>query len=201
MKIKSKEMGDYQTNCYIITVDNKDLIIDAGIGATSWVLDNIQNPIAILNTHGHFDHIWSNRELKERLNIPIYINKLDAFMLENDIFNKGIPLSKADVLIEGDAILNIDGITFKYRHFAGHTPGNSIIEIGDIWFSGDFLFKNSIGRWDFPYSNAQEMYNSLIKVKNIKDNFTLYTGHGTKSTLKNEQRYIDFWIREVKNSL
>ncbi|SHO81358.1 Hydroxyacylglutathione hydrolase [hydrothermal vent metagenome] len=201
MNIKSKAMGDYQTNCYIVTIDGKDLIIDAGIGATSWVLENVKNPVAILNTHGHFDHVWSNKELKEKLNIPIYIEKRDAFMLENDPFGKGTPSSKADILIDGDTLIDIDGISVKYRHFAGHTPGNSIIEIGDVWFCGDFLFERSIGRWDFPYSNAEEMYNSLLKAKGIKEDFTLYTGHGSSTTLKNEQRYIDFWLKEVGNSI
>lgn len=201
MNIKSKAMGDYQTNCYIVTIDNKDLIIDAGIGATKWVLDNVSNPIAILNTHGHFDHVWSNKELKEKLNIPIYVNRLDAFMLENDPFSKGTPPSKADILIDGDTALDIGGINIKYRHFAGHTPGNSIIEIDNVWFCGDFLFERSIGRWDFPYSNAQDMYNSLLKVKDIKENFTLYTGHGSPTTLQDEQRFLDFWLREVGNSI
>jgi len=201
INIKSRAMGDYQTNCYIVTVDNKDLIIDAGIGATQWVLDNVQNPIAILNTHGHFDHVWSNKELKEKLNIPIYVNKLDAFMLENDPFSKGTPSSKADILIDGDTTLDINGISVKYRHFAGHTPGNSIIEIGDVWFCGDFLFERSIGRWDFPYSNAQDMVNSLLKAQKIKEDFTLYTGHGSPTTLRDEQRYMDFWIREVRGSI
>ncbi|HHH51826.1 MAG TPA: MBL fold metallo-hydrolase, partial [Campylobacterales bacterium] len=59
MEIKMQPMGAYQTNCYIVTVEGKDIIIDPGVGATQWVLCNIQNPIAILNTHGHFDHVWS----------------------------------------------------------------------------------------------------------------------------------------------
>ena len=51
MKIKVKPMGEYQTNCYIVTVNGMDFIIDPGIGATDWVIANVTNPIAILNTH------------------------------------------------------------------------------------------------------------------------------------------------------
>jgi len=72
MTIKTEAMGVYQTNCYIVTIDKKDIIIDAGVGATPWIIKNVTNPIAILNTHGHFDHIWSNAELKKHFNIPIY---------------------------------------------------------------------------------------------------------------------------------
>jgi len=201
MQIKMKPMGDYQTNCYIVTQNNKDIIIDPGIGATQWVMANAKNPIAILNTHGHFDHVWSNRELKEKLNIPIYTPKKDAFMLENDPLGRGTPPSKADVLVDGDQELDIEGIKVKYRLFAGHTPGNSIIEIKDVWFSGDFLFEGSIGRWDFPYSSGEEMIESLKKAMQIKDDFTLYTGHGLSTTLKREQKYMPQWIDYIRNSM
>ncbi len=201
MEIKIQPMGVYQTNCYIITVDNKDIIIDAGVGATDWVLKNIKNPIAILNTHGHFDHIWSNGELQTKLKVPLYVPKDDAFMLENDPFGQGTPSSKPDVLVNGDEEFNIDGVKVKYRHFAGHTPGNSIIEIEDIWLSGDFLFDGSIGRWDFPYSSGEDMIKSLEKAIKIKEDFTLYTGHGVSTTLKKEQQIMPQWINYVRNSI
>ncbi len=100
MKIKVKPMGAYATNCYILTVNGKDIIIDPGMGATEWVKKEAKNPIAILNTHGHFDHIWSNKELSESLNIPIYCPKDDAFMLEKDPFNYGVPKSRASFLVQ-----------------------------------------------------------------------------------------------------
>ncbi|HHB95318.1 MAG TPA: MBL fold metallo-hydrolase [Campylobacterales bacterium] len=198
MEIKMQPMGAYQTNCYIVTVEGKDIIIDPGVGATQWVLCNIQNPIAILNTHGHFDHVWSNGELQTKLKIPLYIPKDDAFMLQNDPFNQGTPSSKADILVDGDEEFDIKGIKVKYRHFAGHTPGNSIIEIGDIWLSGDFLFDGSIGRWDFPYSSGEDMIKSLEKAIKIEENFTLYPGHGVSTTLKKEQRIMPQWINYLK---
>ena len=198
MEIKIQPMGAYQTNCYIITVDGKDIIIDPGVGATDWVLNNTKNPIAILNTHGHFDHVWSNGELQTKLKIPLYIPKNDAFMLQNDPFHQGTPNSKADILVDGDKEFDIDGIKVKYRHFAGHTPGNSIIEIGDIWLSGDFLFDGSIGRWDFPYSSGDEMIKSLEKAMKIEEDFTLYPGHGITTTLKKEQKNIPQWINYIK---
>ena len=201
MKIKFEPMGAYQTNCYIITINNRDIIIDPGIGATEWVLKNVKNPIAILNTHGHFDHVWSNGELQRELKIAIYTPKDDAFMLQNDPFNQGTPPSQPDILVNGDEEFNIDGIKIKYRHFAGHTRGNSIIEIDDIWLSGDFLFNGSIGRWDFPYSSAEDMVKSLEKAMKIEENFTLYTGHGVPTTLKQEQKTMPQWINYVRNSI
>ena len=200
MEIKIQPMGMTQTNCYIVTINNKELIIDPGMDATAWVLNNTTNPVAILNTHGHYDHVWSNAELQKKLNIPIYIHKEDAFMLEKCVLGQKPPKSKADILVEDDELLDIEGIKVQYRHFAGHTPGNSIIEIEDVWFSGDFLFQKSIGRWDFPFSSGEEMAKSLEKAMKIKKDFTVYPGHGMSTTLKQEQRGMEMWLNYVRNN-
>ena len=194
-------MGPYQTNCYIATIEGKDFIIDPGVGATNWVLNNVTNPVAILNTHGHFDHVWSNAEVKKLLNLPIYCPKDDAFMLENDPFSQGTPPSHPDVLINGDEELELEGVKIKFHHFPGHTPGCSVIEIGDVWFSGDFLFEQSIGRWDFPNSSGRDMIKSLEKAMQIKGDYTVYPGHGMSTTLKAEQKVMPFWIKQVRRTL
>jgi glyoxylase-like metal-dependent hydrolase (beta-lactamase superfamily II) len=201
MQIKIQPMGAYQTNCYIATVKGKDFIIDPGMGATQWVLENVTNPIAILNTHGHFDHVWSNAALKEKLHIPIYCPKGDVFMLQDDPLGQGVPPSTPDYVIDGDEALLLEDVKITFRHFPGHTPGCSIIEIGDVWFSGDFLFERSIGRWDFPASNGKDMVKSLQKAMTIAEDFTVYPGHGISTTLKAEQRVIPFWIDQVRSTL
>jgi glyoxylase-like metal-dependent hydrolase (beta-lactamase superfamily II) len=201
MQIKVQPMGAYQTNCYIVTIDGKDLIIDPGQNATQWVSANVKNPVAILNTHGHFDHVWSNAALKKQLSLPIYCPDEDAFMLEDDPFGQGTPSSHPDYRVKGDEALEVEGIKIQYRHFPGHTPGNSIIEIEDHWFSGDFLFQQSIGRWDFPYSSGTDMVRSLQKAMQIKGEFTVHPGHGADTTLSAEQRIMHFWIEQVKQTL
>ena len=200
MEIKIQPMGATQTNCYIVTIENKDFIIDPGINATEWVLSNVTNPVAILNTHGHYDHIWSNAALQQKLNTPLYTPKEDAFMLQKCPLGQTPPLSKPDVLVDGDEKITIEGVEINYRHFPGHTPGNSIIEIEDVWFSGDFLFQQSIGRWDFPFSSRESMIESLEKAMKIEENFTLYPGHGMSTTLKQEQRGMPMWLNYVQNN-
>lgn len=195
MEILKQPMGEYQTNCYIIKIDGKEIIIDPGVGATPWVMANVSNPIAILNTHGHFDHVWSNQELKEALNIPLYTPKGDVPLLTSSSFMPGLPPSYPDVEVDGDQTLDIGGIEVKFHHFPGHCPGCSMIEIEDVMFSGDFLFHNSIGRYDFPYSNADDMKKSLEKMKKIPYDRTLYPGHGESTTLSREQRNADYWLR------
>ncbi|MBL0686921.1 MAG: MBL fold metallo-hydrolase [Sulfurospirillum sp.] len=197
MKIKYQPMGSYQTNCYIVEVKGKEFIIDPGMNATSWVLKNTKHPIAILNTHGHFDHVWSNKELKEKLNIPIYIPKDDEFMLKDDIFKQGTPSSQADVLVVGDQEFHIEDIKIKYIHFPGHTPGCSAILIGDTLFSGDFIFKGSIGRVDLPYSNPKDMYKSIEKFLSIEYDWTIHAGHGEPTSVYVEQKIAPAWLNVI----
>jgi hydroxyacylglutathione hydrolase len=194
MNIKMMPMGPYQTNCFIVTVDGKDFIIDPGVDATVWVEKNTKNPVAILNTHGHFDHVWSNHELSEKLNIPIYCPEGDCFMLEKDPFNHGTPPSKANYRIKPDQSINFDGIKFTFHHFPGHTPGCSAITIDNIMFSGDFIFQGSIGRVDFPYSKPEDMISSIQKVLAWKNDFVIYPGHGDKTSLFKEKRSLKAWL-------
>ena len=197
MEIKSKAMGMYQTNCYIVTVDGKDFIIDPGVDATKWVLENISNPVAIFNTHGHFDHVWSNAELQKKLGIPLYTPKEDVPMLSSNDWVPDLPPSKPDFEVDGDAELFFDGVKIKFRHFPGHCPGCSTIEIEDAMFSGDFIFLRSIGRCDFPYSNPEDMKDSLKRFKELDYDKKVYPGHGSPTTIKDEQKHIDYWIENI----
>jgi hydroxyacylglutathione hydrolase len=190
-------MGAYQTNCYIVTLNGGDIIIDPGIGAVQWVLQNVKNPIAIFNTHGHFDHIWSNAELKASLNIPIYCPKDDEFMLRLAQFGMDLPASFADILVEPNQEFNLGGSKIIFHHFAGHTPGCSMIEIGNVYFSGDFIFKDSIGRTDFEYSSPKDMAISLTKFATIQNDNVIYPGHGEPTTVMSEQKNTPYWLRSL----
>lgn len=194
MEIKVKPMGDYQTNCYIVTINNKDFIIDPGVGATSWVKQNVTNPVAILNTHGHFDHVWCNSELQKEFNIKIYCPAEDTFMLQNDPFNLNKFPSIADVAVKPDEEFDFDDIKVKFHFFPGHTPGCSAIEINNTLFSGDFIFNGSIGRVDFPYSNSDDMIRSLHKILKWEKDITIYPGHGLNTTLFREKNSLNNWI-------
>ena len=101
VEVLSQSFGEYQTNCYICKFPQGEIIVDAGIGATQWVIENCPNPLAFLNTHGHFDHIWSNAELKAHfVNVPLVCPELDVFMLESDCFDTGVSPSIPDILTE-----------------------------------------------------------------------------------------------------
>ena len=190
MEILIKPCGEFQTNCYI--VDNK-IIIDPGVGAFEFVKENVKKPLAIINTHGHFDHIWDDKKIKEYFNIPIFIHKEDAFFLENDPFGFNPTKIKPDVLIEeGD--YKIGDFDIKIRHFPGHSPGSITVEIDENMFSGDFIFDGSIGRVDLPYSNSEKMKNSIEKFLKIPYDKQIFPGHGPATTIKEAQKFLPMWF-------
>lgn len=193
MQILSKLCGSYETNCYIVATERGELIIDPGQGAFEWIKSVAKKPLAVLNTHGHFDHVWDNQKTKEAFNIPLFAPKKDVFMLKGDIFGFNMPPSSPDVeMLEGE--YEVGGVKFTYIEFPGHTPGCGALQIGEALFTGDFIFKGSIGRVDFPYSNPEDMKKSLQKFIDFNEEFTVYPGHGPSSTVSREKQNAKEWL-------
>jgi glyoxylase-like metal-dependent hydrolase (beta-lactamase superfamily II) len=189
MEILVKPCGEFYTNCYIV---DKKIIIDPGVGAFEFV-KKYAKPQAIILTHGHFDHMWDSKKIKEYFDIPLYIHKDDAFFLENDPFGYNPPKVKADYLLE-EGEFRIGDYDILIRHFPGHTPGSITIEIGDEMFSGDFIFDGSIGRVDFPYSNPKKMKESIKKFLQIPYDKRVLPGHGATTTIKKAQKFLPMWL-------
>ncbi|PSM52577.1 metallo-beta-lactamase family protein [Campylobacter blaseri] len=194
MQYLVKEFGSVMTNCYILDNGFEQLVIDPGENSYEWVKQNSNNILAVLNTHGHYDHVYDNYKFQKD-GVEIYIHKDDAFLVSNDPFGLLKNGSSPDVLANDEDKFKIGQFSVKFHHFPGHTPGCSMIEIGDFMFSGDFLFNSSIGRFDFPFSNSDDMKKSLLKVKNFKKEFILLPGHGEKSTLQTEISHIDYYLK------
>lgn len=186
--------GDYEENCYLVETKDGFVAIDPGDGAYEQITSLGIKIIAILNTHGHYDHIWDNA----CFNAPVYIHEKDAFMLD-DPFCKGHKKSTPTKLMKDKENIEFGGVKFCFHHFAGHTPGCCMIEIvgEDLAFSGDFLFKGCIGRYDFPYSNEDDMKQSLLKVKSWDKDMMLLPGHGEHTSLSVEQKNLDFWLKRM----
>ena len=195
MQILKKAFGEYATNCYILKGEQGDLVIDPGEGSFDWVMQNTGKIAAVLNTHGHFDHVYDDAKL-QRAGAKIYIHEDDAFMLRADPFETMPESIEADVLIKGqEQSLEIAGFNVKFSLFAGHTPGSCMIEVDGVIFSGDVIFKGSIGRWDFPFSSGAQMKESLHKILQIKGDFTLYPGHGPNTSLAAERQNLKYFLQ------
>jgi len=195
MQILKRAFGEYVTNCYIVKGEQGDLVIDPGQGSFDWVMQNTGKIAAVLNTHGHYDHVYDDAKL-QRMGAKIYIHESDAFMLRADPFETMPESIEADVLIKGqEQSLEIAGFNVKFSLFAGHTPGSCMIEAGGVIFSGDVIFKGSIGRWDFPFSNGAQMRESLHKILQIEGDFTLYPGHGPNTSLQAERQNLKYFLQ------
>ena len=199
MEIEKRAFGEYRTNCYIVHFGRFDIVIDPGIGAFEWVKERTKNPIAVLLTHGHFDHVWDIYKTAEYYNIKAYINYLDEVFLKDDPFHLFREEFQPQYLnfLDSNSVVNLDKINIKFHHLPGHSPGSSILEIENRYFSGDVIFRNSIGRFDFPYSDGNQMRESLTKIlENFNLDYPIYPGHGEETTLRRERENLLFWIEQ-----
>lgn len=196
--IKTLTVGPLQTNCYLITKGKETLIIDPGDEGdfiSQTIIENNLNPVAIILTHGHFDHCLGILPIKLNFNIPIYLHQKDLFLYKQA--NKsakhwtgsaGDPLPPVDKLIT-NATKQI--FFLKVIETPGHTPGsiclyyeNHSSEVaqressdGGILFTGDTLFADGVGRTDLSYSSKEDLQKSLKKLNKLSKEITIYPGH------------------------
>lgn len=193
--------GSFVTNTYIISNNDKCVIVDPGLDFEQYVNEIITKykVEAILLTHGHMDHIDGIRFFK---GVPIYIHKLDEEFLTNPSLSlykfmgmKSL-INKNDYiinLVNDKDILNLIGYEFKVIHTPGHTRGSVCYQYKNKLLSGDTLFKMSAGRTDFPTGNMLDLRLSLQKLMSIcSPNMDVYPGHEDKTTIKNEKNHNPF---------
>ena len=222
MKIDRLVLGAYETNCYVARVNEAAkncLIIDAGLEADK-LIDFLKtyelNPVALVLTHGHIDHIAGVAELRRNFHdIKVYIHKLDAVMLTEAKSNlsamMGIAFATepADFILEQQSTVEQAGLKLLVLHTPGHSPGGISLhspapassdasrgggkEQG-IVFVGDTLFAGSIGRTDFPGGNMTQLLDSIKeKLLTLPDETKVYPGHGPLTTIADEKAHNPFF--------
>ena len=192
--------GPFQENGYIVHSDNNSdcFIIDPGDNPKLYIRtvdDNNLNPIGIINTHGHVDHVHAVQVLKEHFSIPFYLHKSDEMFLgdhyQNTCLMYGIIPGKTpevDVWLNDETEVLIGKYNIKIIHTPGHTPGGICLQINGDIFTGDTLFKGSIGRTDLPGGNYNTLMDSLkLLMEMIPDNTKVHSGHGYSTTIENEK--------------
>lgn len=201
MKINHYVVGPVQTNCYfIINDDTKEtLIVDPGASAKELAkrlrVDELK-PIAILLTHGHFDHATGAKELSEEFDrIPIYIHEDEKETLVDPQLNASWMCGEslvfeADKFVKDEETLELAG--FKIRVFLtpGHTPGGCCyyFPYEEVVFTGDSLFCMSIGRTDFKKGSMSDLVRSVKeKLMTLPERTTVYPGHNDITTIENER--------------
>ncbi len=189
-KIDKLSLGELRTNCYIISDEsNNCIIIDPGSEYPKIKkLLHDKKPLAILLTHGHYDHIGAVDELYNDYQLPVYLHKEDEEIVRtanNSAFKKGISL-KCPVNYFDFNKIQINDFEFKIYHKPGHSPGCVMYEIEGYLFSGDVLFKESIGRYDLYGSSAKDMMKSLRIFPNLNPDLIVLPGHGENTRIADE---------------
>jgi len=200
MPIRQLVLGDLETNCYMVWDDAKQaLIIDPADDADT-ILDAVRQEgltvVAVVLTHAHFDHMLAASSLCVATGTPLYVGKGDADAMTDPARNlSGWFTDSALVIVtefrslkEGDT-LRIGETVFAVMETPGHTPGCICLYSEGYLFAGDTLFRDSIGRLDFPGGDPNAMVCSLRRLMQLPEDTMVYSGHGPTTTIGREMRH------------
>lgn len=205
LNIQQIPVGPGQANCYLVFNESKVLIIDPGAeaGKIIQVISERQlQPIAILLTHTHFDHIGAVDETRELYDIPVYVAPAEKDWLEKPMKNlsgyqgQQVTARPADHLFTPGEELEIADFTFKVLATPGHSPGgvSFVFDEAEFVITGDALFAGSIGRTDLPGSDHAQLFRSIEeKLFPLPGHFTIYPGHMSQSTIQKERESNPFF--------
>ena len=188
LTIQSFAVMPFDENCYVVSDDTREgVVIDPG-GMAKQILAYIREAKlsikAVLDTHGHCDHIGANDEIRDATEAPLYIHKEDAAMISNIKLNlsafmgfRVISRPAEHLLSEGDKI-SFGRSELEVIHTPGHTKGG-------VCFIGDgVVFTGSIGRSDFPGGSERDLIGNIKKkLLVLPDETKVYSGHGPSSEI------------------
>ena len=195
MEIEKFVLGTFGVNCYILRLEQANIIIDPGADFNiirRYFNEAGNKPDMILNTHGHYDHIGAVPEFIGEYRIPFYIHEAEEEIITDPLKNyssyfDGNELSlKTYNLITSKDKDYFTSLGIEIINTPGHTPGSLIIVAGNYLFSGDLLFNGGIGRTDLPGGDPQEIKRSLRGLKKLDGGLIVYPGHGENSVLREE---------------
>jgi len=192
--------GPIDTNAYVIWDDATDdaAIIDPGGDAKALIRSLTElkaQPMLIINTHGHWDHIGANKPLLKHYGLDIAIHAEDAPSLSDSqrnishLFACDGDGGKAKRLLHEGDIIELGALKIEVLHTPGHTQGGICLKLDKLLFTGDTLFKLSIGRTDLPDGDYESICQSLKRITMLPDDILVLPGHGQISTLGYEKAY------------
>lgn len=207
--------GPWGTNCYVVATGpgSECVVVDPGKDAMPGVDEVVREhrlqPVAVLVTHGHLDHMWSVTPVCEARGVPAFIHPADRHLLADPLAGMSgdtrvmfdqmtggrLQFTEPDdvrTLVDGEAI-ELAGLRFGVRHAPGHTPGSTVFltdadgDIPPIMYSGDLLFAGSIGRTDLPGGDTDQMMRSLVDVVLPQpEEMVVLPGHGPQTSIGQE---------------
>lgn len=205
LAIRMMVLGPVQTNCYfLINEDTKEVLIvdpaDRAQKIIEWINSEGMKPVAILLTHGHFDHIMGVAGVKKEYNIPIYASRDEVEVLANPQINVSTMMGaymsmKADELFSDGDVLELAGMKLKVISTPGHTIGSVCfyMEEEKVLISGDTLFEASVGRSDFPTGSSRQLIESIkTRLFVLPDDTDVFPGHGGTTSIAYEKAHNPF---------
>ena len=198
MKIKCIVTKPFGENCYVVSDDlNTGVIVDPGDSTEKISLYLMQNgikPKVILLTHGHFDHVGAVNSLKREYNLMVCANIYEKGILKDPsmiyVFGGGGEAVEVDKWFKDGDVLNFGELSFKVLYTPGHTAGSSCFLIENHLFSGDTLFRESVGRCDLPGGSFDAISNSIkSKIFSLDEKTLVYPGHGDMTDVGYEKIY------------
>ena len=215
MNIARLVFNPLQENTYVVwDATLQAVIIDAGNSSErentmleNFIAEKGLTPVMAINTHGHFDHLLGVEFLRSRYEIPFAMASKDKFLLETasvsaELFGvRAGDMPELDIDLEGRENISFGETTFQIISTPGHTPGHIALyePQSKALFTGDTLFRESIGRTDLPGGDYSWIMRSIIdKLLPLGDEVNVYPGHGEESNIGHESMYNPF-IVEVLN--
>jgi len=200
MQVITKMLGIMGANCYVLRNDREAVVIDPG-GNPELLYPEIgdRRLLYVINTHGHYDHIAGNNDIKARYDTKLAVGRYEYETIMNPELNLSVMVETPfislppDMLLEEGDTLPFDGSELEIIHTPGHTRGSICIKVKDILFSGDTLFYHSVGRTDLPTGSAEALRESIKrKLYTLPDETKVLTGHGERTLIGEEKRFNDF---------
>jgi glyoxylase-like metal-dependent hydrolase (beta-lactamase superfamily II) len=196
--VRRLTLGPFQSNCFLVATapGEEALVIDPGDEAgviadslTEWASE----PVAILLTHAHMDHIGAVAGLKQRFDVPVYLHADDQPLYEHAeaqaaAFGMAVePPPPVDHDLAHGQELRLADLTFEVRHAPGHSPGGVVFVAEGHAFVGDCVFAGSIGRTDLPGGDMATLLRSINEqILTLPETTVLHTGHGPETTVGRE---------------
>ena len=211
IKIQNFVLGMVSTNCYLVINEETGqcVLIDAAVYSAE-TADQIRKEglelRGILLTLGHFDHIMGiDGFLKKFPGIPVYAHREEKVLLTDASMNASAEFGRQYTYTgasytEDGGILEIAGLKFHVIHTPGHTIGGCCYYLPEekVLFSGDTLFRESIGRTDFPTGNSSQLMRSVReKLFTLPEDTVVYPGHMEATTIGDEQKYNPYFERTI----
>lgn len=200
MIIHSFPSGPFDTNAYIAACPHTraaaiiDPAPDSAPALTSFIANQQLTPIAVLITHSHWDHIADASAIANTYHLPVFIHSLDKQNLESP-GSDGLPcwidipaVTPSQLIKEGD-VIPVGELKFHVIHTPGHTPGGVCFYCPEqkVLFSGDTLFKGTIGNLSFSTARPNQMWPSLAKLASLPPDTKVFPGHGEATTIGHEK--------------